>query len=65
MFVVGPDSAGDRLMEVHVFSPGGLWSMERFEEVPFSHAVIDALKHKVDVLRRYGRIFSNVQLATM
>ncbi len=65
MFLVGLDVAGDKLMEVNVFSPGGLYSMERFEEVSFADAVIEALEEKVAIRRRYGMDFSNTQLATM
>ena len=65
LFIVGLDIAGDKLMEVNVFSPGGLYSMEEFEEVPFSAAVIEALEHKVAIKKHYGLDFSNVQLATM
>ena len=65
MFLVGLDIAGDKLMEVNVFSPGGLFSMERFEEVSFSDAVIEALEEKVAIRRQYGKDFSNTQLATM
>lgn len=65
MFLVGLDIAGDKLMEVNVFSPGGLWSMERFEEVSFSDAIVEALEEKVAIRRRYGKDFSNTQLATM
>ncbi|MDX1531623.1 MAG: glutathione synthetase, partial [Rhodothermales bacterium] len=63
MFLVGLDVAGGKLLEVNVFSPGGLWSMERFEKVPFSEAVIGALEEKVHHAERYGRAFSNAQLA--
>lgn len=65
LFIVGLDIAGDKLMEVNVFSPGGLYSMEQFEEVSFSAAVIEALEHKVAIKKHYGLDFSNVQLATM
>lgn len=65
MFLVGLDIAGDKLIEVNVFSPGGLYSMEKFEKAPFSEAVIDALEQKVGIQKRYGRSFSNIQLATM
>lgn len=65
MFLVGLDLAGDKLMEVNVFSPGGLWNMQNFEEVPFSHTVIASLEDKVDVRRRYGAQFSNAQLGTL
>lgn len=65
MFLAGLDIAGDKLMEVNVFSPGGLWSMQQFEEVPFSQTVVEALEHKVDVTRRYPGDFVNRQLATL
>ncbi|MDX1546030.1 MAG: glutathione synthase [Rhodothermales bacterium] len=65
MFLVGLDIAGDKLMEVNVFSPGGLWSMEEFEGVPFARTVIEALEEKVAIRQRYGSAFVNRQLATM
>lgn len=65
MFLVGLDIAGDKLMEVNVFSPGGLYSMERFEEVPFSETVIEALEAKVAIRSRYPMDFTNAQMATM
>lgn len=65
MFLVGLDIAGDRLMEVNVFSPGGLHSMQRFEETSFSDTVIESLEQKVAHRTRYGKAFRNVQLATM
>lgn len=65
MFLVGLDIAGDKLMEVNVFSPGGLYSMEEFEGVSFSDAVIDSLEAKVAIRRRYPNDFSNAQLATI
>jgi len=44
MFLVGLDIVGDKLMEINVFSPGGLGSAQKFEKVNFAHAVIEALK---------------------
>jgi glutathione synthase len=65
MFLVGLDIAGDKLIEVNVFSPGGIYSMEKYEDAPFSDTVIEALENKVSIRKRYGRSFSNIQLATM
>jgi len=65
MFLVGLDIVGDKLMEVNVFSPGGLGSAQKFEKVNFSYAVIDALERKVDYMSFYRRRFSNVQMATL
>jgi glutathione synthase len=65
MFLVGIDIVGDKLMEINVFSPGGLGSAQKFEKVNFSHAVIDALERKVDYMRYYRRNFDNDEMATL
>ena len=65
MFLVGLDIVGDKLMEINVFSPGGLGSAQKFEKVNFTHAVLEALERKVDYMRYYRRNFSNVELATL
>lgn len=62
MFLVGLDLVGDKLMEINVFSPGGLGSAAKFEKVDFSHAVIEALERKVTA-RKNGRTLTNRQLA--
>lgn len=65
MFLVGLDIVGNKLMEINVFSPGGLGSAQKFERVNFAHAVIEALEHKVDYMRFYRRNFDNVEMATL
>ncbi|HFD79736.1 MAG TPA: glutathione synthase [Gammaproteobacteria bacterium] len=65
LFLVGMDIVGDRLMEINVFSPGGLDEAGRLEGVNFFREVIGALEHKVDSLHRYHRNFSNVELASL
>ena len=65
MFLVGLDIVGDKLMEINVFSPGGLGSAQKFEKVNFTHAVLHALERKVDYMRFYRRNFDNVDLATL
>jgi glutathione synthase len=65
MFLVGIDIAGDKLMEINVFSPGGLMSCEEMYDASFSDAVIDAIEHKVDLRRDYGHRLDNPQLATL
>jgi glutathione synthase len=47
MFFVGLDIVGSKLMEINVFSPGGLGSAEQFEETDFSRVVIRAMERKV------------------
>ena len=65
MFLVGLDIVGDKLMEINVFSPGGLGSAQKFEKVNFTHAVLEALESKVDYMTFYQRNFDNVDLATL
>ncbi|MFN2165001.1 MAG: glutathione synthetase, partial [Anaerolineae bacterium] len=65
MFLVGLDIVGDKLMEINVFSPGGLGSAQRFEKVNFAHAVIEALERKADYMAYYRRNFDNVDMATL
>jgi glutathione synthase len=65
MFLVGLDVVGDKLMEVNVFSPGGLGSCEGLYKASFTDAVIEALEHKVDLRRHYGGPLGNARLATL
>ncbi len=65
MFLVGLDIVGDKLMEINVFSPGGLGSAQRFEKVNFNTAVVEALERKVQYMKYYRRNFDNVELATL
>lgn len=65
MFLVGLDIVGDKLMEINVFSPGGLGSAQRLEKVNFTMAVLDALERKVNFMGFYQRRFDNVEMATL
>lgn len=65
MFLVGLDIVGDKLMEINVFSPGGLGSAQKFEKVNFAHAVIHALERKVEYMSYYQRNFDNVEMTTL
>ena len=65
MFFVGLDIVGDKLMEVNVFSPGGLGSCEKLYGTRFTDAVIDALEHKVELRHHYGNALGNAILATL
>jgi glutathione synthase len=62
MFLVGLDIVGSKLMEVNVFSPGGLGSCEHLYEVDFTRPVIEALERKVE-MRSSSPELSNTQLA--
>ena len=65
MFMAGLDIVGDKLMEINVFSPGGLGSAQSFEGVNFSTAVVEALECKVQYMGFYQRNFNNVDMATL
>lgn len=65
MFLVGLDIVGDKLMEINVFSPGGLGSARSFENVNFARAVIEAMERKVNYVGFYRRNFNNVEMATL
>ncbi len=65
MFLVGLDIVGDKLMEINVFSPGGLGSAQMFEKVNFNEAVIEALERKVAYMGLYHRNFANVEMAML
>ena len=63
MFLVGLDIVGDKLMEINVFSPGGLGSAQSLYEVNFAPAIIAELERKVNIRRHYPEIDNRI-LAT-
>jgi glutathione synthase len=65
MFLVGLDIVGDKLMEINVFSPGGLGSAQQFAKINFSVNVIEAIERKVQYMHFYGRNFDNVEMCTL
>jgi glutathione synthase len=65
MWMVGLDIVGDKLMEINVFSPGGLGSAQKFEGVNFSLAVLDDLERKVRYQQHYGRQLRSADLSSL
>lgn len=65
MFFVGLDIAGDKLMEINVFSPGGLIGCEHFEKAKFFREIIITLEKKVKYIRHYNRHFDNPEMAML
>ncbi len=66
MFLVGVDIVGDKLMEINVFSPGGLNMMSKNYKVDFLTHVIESLEQKVKYRDMYGKgNLSNAQLAML
>jgi glutathione synthase len=65
MFLVGLDIVGDKLMEVNVFSPGGLHTLSGLYGVDFFKPVIEALERKANVRSHYRKSIDNIELATL
>lgn len=63
MFLVGLDIVGNKLMEINVFSPGGLGSAQSLYEVNFAPRIIEELERKVNIRQHYREI-ENRALAT-
>ena len=65
MFLVGLDIVGDKLMEINIFSPGGLGNAQKFTKINFTKYVINALERKVNYMNYYGRNFDNQDMCTL
>jgi len=65
MFLVGIDIVGDKLVEINVFSPGGLISASKFESINFGREIISALERKVDQVRQYPQRLGNDEIACL
>jgi glutathione synthase len=63
MFFVGIDIVQNKVLEINVFSPGGLGSPEILTGIDFAPAVIEAIERKVD--RRGRDKLTNLELATL
>lgn len=65
MFLVGLDIVADKLIEINVFSPGGLGSSSQFAGVDFAQVVIEDLERKVEYRKYYDGRMRNAELATL
>lgn len=65
MFLVGLDIVEDKLMEINVFSPGGLGSVGTLTGIDFTKVVINDLERKVRYRKLYGSRLRNAEIATL
>lgn len=65
MYLVGLDIVGDKLMEINVFSPGGLGVAQEISGVNFCDHIIADLERKMRSRRHYGSRLTNAELATL
>ena len=65
MFLVGLDIVGDKILEINVFTPGGLPDIAELHGVDLAPDIIAALEQKVEMKKSYGGKLSNRTLATL
>lgn len=65
MFLVGIDIVGSKLMEINVFSPGGLGNASELHKSDFISPVIEAIEKKVAYKKIYGDNIPNARIATL
>lgn len=65
MFLVGLDIVGDKILEINVFTPGGLPNIATLTGVDLSIDVIIGLEQKIEIQKNYAGKMSNKLLATL
>jgi len=65
LFLVGLDIIGNKLLEVNVFSPGGVWGASRLTGVDFPLLVIEAVERKVEIATGMPDRYSNREIAVL
>lgn len=65
MFLVGLDIVGDKILEINVFTPGGLNVMFDLYDIDFADGIIAALEDKVAQRDAYAGAIANRTLATL
>ncbi len=63
IFLAGLDIVGDKIMEINMFSPGGIDNASELEGCNFNREIILALEHKVNYRRQHGDKIDNRELA--
>ena len=65
LFLVGLDIVNNKLLEVNVFSPGGLYSCCELQQTDFTQPIIDAMQAKVEYRKAYPNTADNALIATL
>ncbi|MEW4487559.1 glutathione synthetase [Thalassoglobus sp. JC818] len=65
MFLCGLDIVDDKLMEINVFSPGGLGSSQELTGVDFTDVIIRDLERKAKYRKYYGSGMQNSDIASL
>jgi glutathione synthase len=65
LFLVGIDLVGDKILEINVFTPGGLQTIGEMYRAAFVDGIVEAIEAKLEIRQRYGDTVSNRVLATL
>lgn len=65
MFLAGLDVVGDKIMEINVFSPGGMNAAGEMLDVDFFPVVVKAIEKKYEYKCAYGKAIQNSRIASM
>lgn len=65
MFLVGLDIVGDKILEINVFTPGGLNNLSEMYDTNFCDTVIEALETKLAIRAAYTGTIGNRELTTL
>lgn len=65
MFLVGLDIVGNKLIEINVFSPGGLSKACQLHGVDFFTPIIEAMERKVHYKKTYQETLGNEKIAVI
>lgn len=65
MFMAGIDIVGNKIMELNLDSPGGIYSIEKLEKEKFASSIIEAIERKIEYQAYYMGKLPNAYLATL
>ena len=65
LFLVGLDIVGDKILEINVFTPGGLWSICEMYDTDFADTVIQSLEKKIEIRKGSQVKLSNRELSIL
>lgn len=65
MFLVGLDIVGEKILEINVFTPGGLFSICDLADTNFAETIIEAIERKVAIRDGYKKVIENRALACL
>jgi len=64
MFLVGLDIVGDKLLEINVFTPGGLQTIRELYDIDFCEDILLSLENKIATRNTYRGVLNNRILST-